>query len=121
MLLKDAESAFKSRLFLEAESFLAESENLLLSSWEFADLNLRQYFSAYPTWKKWIDKTIAASKTNGEYSIIIDKFSRKLIVYHKGKKIKEFSAEFGRNWVGNKRVKGDKATPEGMYKIIKEA
>ena len=120
MLLKDAESAFISSLFLEAESFLSEAENLLLSSWEFADLNLRQYFNAYPTWKKWIDKTIAASKTKGEYSIIIDKFSRKLLVYHKGKNIKEFSAELGKNWVGNKRVKGDKATPEGMYKIIKK-
>jgi hypothetical protein len=120
MLLKDAETAFKSKLFLEAESYLAESENLLLSSWEFADLNLRNYFTSYPTWKKWIDKTIAASKTNGEYSIIIDKFSRKLVVYNQGKKIKEFSAELGKNWVGNKRVKGDKATPEGMYKIIKK-
>jgi hypothetical protein len=120
MLLKDAETAFQNNLFLEAESFLTESENLLLSSWEFADLNLRQYFTSYPTWKKWIDRTIAASKTNGGYSIIIDKFSRKLVVYNKGKKINEFSAELGRNWVGNKRVKGDKATPEGMYKITRK-
>ena len=120
MLLKDAETAFKSNMFLEAESFLTESENLLLSSWEFADLNLRQYFTSYPTWKKWIDRTIEASKTNGEYSIIIDKFSRKLVVYNKGKKINEFSAELGRNWVGIKRVKGDKATPEGMYKILRK-
>ena len=32
----------------------------------------------------------------------------------------EFDAELGTNWVGDKRVKGDKATPEGMYKITKK-
>ncbi len=120
MLLKDAETAFNGNLLLQAESSLSESENLLLSSWDFADLNLREYFTAYPTWKKWIDRTVAASRTNGEFSIIIDKFSRKLLVYNKGKKINEFPAELGKNWVGNKRVKGDKATPEGMYKIIRK-
>jgi murein L,D-transpeptidase YafK len=87
---------------------------------EFADLNLREYFQSFPQWEKWISRTIAASRTSGDYSIIIDKFSRKLILYHGGKKIKEYSAELGKNWVGNKRVKGDMATPEGMYKIVKK-
>ena len=32
----------------------------------------------------------------------------------------EFKAELGKNWVGDKRVKGDHATPEGMYKITKK-
>ena len=32
----------------------------------------------------------------------------------------EFNAELGKNWVGDKRVKGDNATPEGMYKITKK-
>ena len=52
------------------------------------------------------------------YSIIIDKFSRKCYVYLNGVKKYEFDAELGRNWVGDKRRMGDKATPEGMYKII---
>ena len=120
MLLKDAETAFAAGLYLDADTCLTESENLLISSWEFADINLREYFQSFPQWKKWIRSTIAASKTSGDYSIIVDKFSRKLILYHSGKKIKEYSAELGKNWVGNKRVKGDKATPEGMYKIIKK-
>jgi murein L,D-transpeptidase YafK len=31
----------------------------------------------------------------------------------------EFEAELGKNWVGDKRTRGDLATPEGMYKITK--
>ncbi len=120
MLLKDAETAYAAGLYFEADTCLSESENLLLSSWEFADFNLREYFQSFPQWEKWINRTIVASRKSGGYSIIIDKFSRKLILYHSGKKIKEFSAELGKNWVGNKRVKGDKATPEGMYKIVKK-
>jgi hypothetical protein len=120
MLLKDSETSFESRRYLEAEKSVAESEDLLRASYEFADVNLRKYFTSYPLWKKWVDSTIAASKRNKDYSIIVDKFSRKLFVYHSGRKTYEFSAELGRNWVGHKRVKGDKATPEGMYKITKK-
>lgn len=35
-----------------------------------------------------------------------------------GKEIKSFTAEFGKNWIGDKNYSGDKATPEGVYKIL---
>ena len=73
-----------------------------------------------PVWKKWVDKTVNESKRNRDYSIIIDKFSRKCFVYLQWSRKYEFDAELGKNWVGDKRVKGDKATPEGMYKITKK-
>jgi len=120
MLLKDAETAYASGLYLEADNYITESGDLLLSALEFADLNLREYFQSFPQWKKWISSTIAASKAKGDHLIIVDKFSRKLFLYHCGKKIKDFSAELGKNWVGNKRMNGDKATPEGIYKITKK-
>ncbi|HBE40959.1 MAG TPA: hypothetical protein DDW27_07095 [Bacteroidales bacterium] len=120
MLLKDAEVYLAEELYREADSLTSESEKLLSSAREFADLNLTEYFKSWPLWKKWITNTIAVSKKTGAYAIIADKFSRKLLLYHRGEKIKEYSAELGSNWVGNKRTDGDKATPEGMYKIIKK-
>ena len=65
-------------------------------------------------------KLLNESKKNHDYSIIIDKFSRKCFIYQNGAKKYEFEAELGKNWVGDKRVKGDNATPEGMYKITKK-
>ena len=67
-----------------------------------------------------MEKTINDSKKNRDYSIIIDKFSRKCLIYHNGDQKWEFEAELGKNWVGDKRVRGDKATPEGMYKITRK-
>jgi murein L,D-transpeptidase YafK len=64
--------------------------------------------------------TLNESKKTRDYSIIIDKFSRKCLIYLNGAKKYEFEAELGKNWVGDKRLRGDMATPEGMYKITKK-
>lgn len=120
MFLKEAETAFRNEQYLEAESKIVESEYLLKTSYAIADKDLRYYFRSYPKWKSWIDSTIAFSRDTFDYSIIVDKFSRKCYVFHNGELTKEFTAELGKNWVGDKRVKGDKATPEGMYKIIRK-
>jgi murein L,D-transpeptidase YafK len=52
--------------------------------------------------------------------VIVDKFSKKCYIYLAGTKKYEFDAELGRNWVGGKHRMGDKATPEGLYRIIKK-
>jgi len=120
MLLEEAEINFSKGHYLQANRVIADSEYLLESSFETASENLKNYFKSFKQWKTWIDKTIKDSRRSGSYSIIIDKFSRKLYVYQKGVKKMEFNAELGKNWVGDKRVKGDHATPEGMYKITKK-
>jgi murein L,D-transpeptidase YafK len=57
------------------------------------------------------------SKTHSSVSLVVDKFSRKCIVYKSGKIIREFDVELGINWLGDKVQKGDRATPEGKYTI----
>lgn len=119
-LLKESELAFIDGRYLQAENKINESEKLLTSSYEYATSNLKSYFKSYPQWKKMIDSTIAVSKATRDYTILIDKFSRKVFVYLDGEIKFEYSAELGKNWVGDKRVKGDKATPEGIYRITKK-
>jgi len=120
MLLKEAEVAYRNGQYLQANRKITDSEYLLTESHLYATSHLNDYFKLYPVWKGWVDKTINESRKNSDYSIIIDKFSRKCFIYLNGKKKYEFEAELGSNWVGDKRVKGDKATPEGMYKITKK-
>ena len=120
MLLKESEIAFKKGQYLHANRKMTDSEYLLTSSFENATTNLSEYFKSFPVWKKWADWTLKESRQTSSYSIIIDKFSRKCFVYLKGVKKYEYNVELGSNWVGDKREKGDKATPEGMYKIIKK-
>ena len=120
MLLEEATVAYNKAMYLQANRKITDSEYLLTESFKSATENLKNYFSSFSLWKKWINLTVNESKRNNDYSIIIDKFSRKCFVYYNGKQKYEFDAELGINWVGDKRVKGDKATPEGMYTITKK-
>jgi hypothetical protein len=120
MLLEEAKIAFKKGIYLQANRKITDSEYLLTESFGSATENLKNYFKSYSLWKKWVDMTVNESKRNNDYSIIIDKFSRKCYVYYNGRPKYEFDAELGKNWVGDKRVKGDFATPEGMYKITRK-
>lgn len=120
MLLTEAEIAWEKGDYVQAGEKLNQSEKLLVPAYDYADANLRSYFRSFPEWKRLVDTTIAESRANQDYSIVVDKFSRKVFVYLNGEVLKEYSAELGRNWVGDKRVRGDKATPEGKYKIIKK-
>ena len=114
-LLKEGENDYDRGLYLSANTKMNEAEYLLTSVYENTTAELRDYFRSFSTWKQWIQSAIIESRTNRSYSIIVDKFSRKCYVYLSGEKK---YTELGRNWVGNKRRMGDKATPEGVYKIV---
>jgi hypothetical protein len=120
LMLKEAEVLYANGQYFKANRKMIDSEYLLTVSYDNASADLKNYFKSYTLWKKWIDKTLNDSRKAHDYSIIIDKFSRKCFIYLGGTKKYEFNAELGTNWVGNKRLGGDKATPEGMYKITKK-
>jgi L,D-peptidoglycan transpeptidase YkuD (ErfK/YbiS/YcfS/YnhG family) len=118
MLLKEAEVEYGNGQYLPANRKIADAEYLLTSVYDNAIDELRDYFKKYPTWKKWVQASISDSRKNNSYLLIVDKFSKKCYLYLGGNKKYEFDAELGRNWVGDKRRSGDKATPEGIYRIV---
>jgi len=120
MLLKESEVAYKKGDFALAREKVAASELLLVDSYEEANEHLSEYFESFPKWKQWVDRTIRDSRQNQSYAIIIDKYSRKCLVYLGGVKKYEYDVELGKNWVGDKKQRGDKATPEGMYRVVKK-
>ena len=81
---------------------------------------LKEYFTEFAKWQNLFATTIRISAQNNSYAFIVDKIKHKGYLYYDGKLSKEYDVEFGRNWIGDKHYAGDKATPEGMYKIIKK-
>jgi murein L,D-transpeptidase YafK len=79
---------------------------------------LEDYFHIYPQWLEMAEKTIRESRSRK--TILVDKFAAKCHLYHHEKRIKSFDVELGINWIGDKRHQGDKATPEGQYKVIRK-
>lgn len=81
---------------------------------------LKEYFNDYSKWQNWFTATIRLSAQNNNYAFIVDKIKHKGYLYYNGNLKKEYDIELGRNWIGDKITAGDKATPEGMYKVIKK-
>ena len=81
---------------------------------------LKAYFSDFPKWQNWFAATVRQSAQNSGYAFIVDKIKHKGYLYYNGKLSKEYDVEFGRNWIGDKQHSGDKATPEGMYRVLKK-
>lgn len=118
MLLKEGEVAFGKGQYLEANRKLSDAEYLLTLVFEDASSLLKDYLKDFPKWKTWAQTAINESRKSGSCTIIVDKYSRRCYIYVGGVRKYEFEAELGRNWVGDKMKMGDKATPEGMYKIV---
>ncbi|MBI4531479.1 MAG: L,D-transpeptidase family protein, partial [Candidatus Latescibacteria bacterium] len=68
-------------------------------------------------WRKWAQETIAWSDGANSYAIIVDKINRACRLYYDGKLVKSYKADLGPNFMKDKLVAGDRATPEGKYRI----
>lgn len=71
-------------------------------------------------WKAQVNEAVAESRREGKDVIIVCKVDRQVTLYRKGGQVREFNAGFGFNFLADKLYSGDKATPEGMYRITKK-
>ena len=118
--LEQGLNAFSSGDIMQATKRLNEGKLKIGIADKEVNTLLKEYFGNYSKWQNWYTSTIRMSEQNGGYALIVDKIKHKGYLYFKGKLYKEYDVEFGRNWIGNKYFAGDKATPEGMYRIIKK-
>lgn len=86
-------------------------------SWENVEARFRDP-GLLKQWRAWVRSAIAESKRDGEPVIIVDKLRGALHIYDDGKRVASYSAELGANGLKPKRYAGDKATPEGRYRVV---
>lgn len=83
------------------------------------------FLTAYTTgkaaerWATWVRQTIDLSRRTGDYVVLVDKLRRKCHLYRAGKPVKTYEADLG-GPLWDKMHAGDRATPEGMYKIVQK-
>ncbi len=120
LLIKEAEIDFEKEKYVDGNVKITEANEYISGTYNLARKNLEEYFKHYDSWQDWADETIAESKKGGSYAILIEKIPPQLNLYYGGKKKYTFEAEFGSNWLGDKKSRGDMATPEGKYYITKK-
>ena len=71
-------------------------------------------------YRRWVRETVQNSINGGSTAILVDKLRHTLTVLRAGRIIRTYRAELGLNGVQDKTMAGDKATPEGMYRIVEK-
>ena len=69
-------------------------------------------------WRKWAEDTIFESRNKSIAVVIVIKIDQKLRIYKKGKLLSSYEIGLGHNGFNDKLHAGDRATPEGRYRII---
>jgi hypothetical protein len=71
-------------------------------------------------WRAQVGSAVQRSRANGGYLIVINKLDRELTLYKSGQPVKTYKAGMGINYLNDKLYAGDRATPEGEYRIIRK-
>ncbi len=68
-------------------------------------------------WRGWAREALEDSRASGARRLLVDKLARTLEVYSGSRLVAEFEIELGSNGLERKLHAGDRATPEGSYRV----
>lgn len=109
----------KNNDYHKALILAARASEKLTQTEKASQAMLNDFFVDLPEWQKNVKLAHQLSK-NGQIVFLINKLESSFSVLKGGKVIRVFEAEFGPNWMGNKIMKGDRATPQGVYRVTEK-
>jgi hypothetical protein len=120
LLVREAEGLLEAGDVVAARERAAESDAELRAALGPAFLAAERYTAAaeVATWRRWVEETRAWSRSSGQAAIVIVKERNVLVLLAKGVPSRTYDAEVGANALGRKQTQGDRATPEGRYRIV---
>jgi hypothetical protein len=71
-------------------------------------------------YRQWIRETVRESAASESHAILVDKLRHTLTLLKGGRAIRTYRADIGLNGTSDKTMSGDKATPEGRYRIVEK-
>ncbi len=106
---------FNNKNYPKALKLIEQASDKLDQAEKATQTKLNSFYEDFPDWEKNINQAFLLSKK--QTIVLVNKMEATCAVLKGGKVIKVFDAEFGPNWMGDKIMKGDRATPQGIYKI----
>jgi hypothetical protein len=120
IMMEEIRIARGKRDFHKAAELLDAADTLISKAEVEAGKFISDFFSNYEYWQSLVQKNIELSARNHSVLIVVDKLAHQLMLYRDGQLKSNYVAEFGPNWIGDKRHQGDQATPEGEYLVVKK-
>lgn len=121
-LLAEARGHVKNHDWIKARRTISEA-NLNLDSAVRATRQMVSRFAdgqQISRWRAQVANAVQRSRSNGSYLIVVNKLDRELTLYKSGHQVKTYSAGMGINYLNDKLYSGDRATPEGEYRVIRK-
>ena len=115
----EAQIEYNKNDFQQAAKLAKKASESISQAEKSAHFMLVEFYKNYPAWEKNTKLAYNLSK-KGQTVILVDKIQSTCLILKGGKEFKSFSAEFGKSWMGDKLFAGDKATPEGVYKVTEK-
>lgn len=115
----EAQIEYEKNNLQEAAKLTKKAIEGVTTAEKAAHIKLVEFFKSYPSWEKNTKLAYSLSK-QGQTVILVDKLQSTCFILKGGKEYKSFPAEFGKSWMGDKMYAGDKATPEGVYKVTEK-
>lgn len=112
----EAQNDFNKNDLQKARVLVVRANEKLAQAEKASFAKLTNFYKDYPSWQKNLQQAELLSR-KGQLVILVNKMESTCTVLKSGKAIKVFNAEFGQNWMGDKIMKGDRCTPQGIYKI----
>jgi len=119
-LVREGEMALQTREYYQAIHYIDKAENIIQNATREMSRVISEYFSHIPQWEQWVAASIQESADSQKVVLIVNKMEHYLEVFRDGIQVAQFDIEMGSNWIGHKEYRGDKATPEGHYLIVKK-
>ena len=93
------------------------------SGLEIVNERIDSFMTQYTTgtqaqkWNRWIHDTIKESRASGATAVIVDKMNHRCYLYRVGRILNVFQIDLGASASLPKMRAGDRATPEGRYRV----
>ena len=115
----EAQIEYNRNDYQQAAKLAKKASEGITQAEKSAHIKLTDFYKNYPIWEKNTKLAYNLSR-KGQTVILVDKIQSTFIILKGGKEFKTFPAEFGKSWMGDKLYAGDKATPEGVYKVLEK-
>lgn len=118
--LKEAETDYKNQDYPSCVEKIKAARQEIDFIFSTTKSLLEDYFTMFGQWADLKAQALDYSAQHNDYALVVSKFQKKCFVYYAGSQFAAYDIELGKNWIGDKKRKGDKTTPEGKYQITEK-